>query len=272
MPSEPYFIGSHSGASGAWTSGPEDIQTADSKDDYFFGYNRMTTIKGLFAAGDGVANSSHKFSSGSFTEGRIAAKAAIKYCVENQNTPEPDAEVIEKLTAQIEAPLKRYEEHAGYTTLGAAKKRYDLPVEEVNPYFITPKMALFRLNKIMDEYVGGCGSQYNCSATTLNIALKELEMLKQDLSKLAARNLHELMRCWENIQRVQLAEAHTRHKLFREETRWPGYFYRTDFPKLDPENWGDVFVNSVYDEEKDEFTVFKRTKHSLVQIDKVVGM
>lgn len=198
----------------------------------------MTTIKGLFAAGDGVANSSHKFSSGSFTEGRIAAKAAIKFCVENQNTPEPDADVIEKLKAQIEAPLKRYEEHAGYTTLGAAKKRYDLPVEEVNPYFITPKMALFRLNKIMDEYVGGCGSQYNCSDTTLNIALKELEMLKQDLSKLAARNLHELMRCWENIQRVQLAEAHTRHKLFREETRWPGYFYRTDFPKLDPENWG----------------------------------
>jgi adenylylsulfate reductase subunit A len=29
MPSEPYFIGSHSGASGAWTSGPEDIQTDD---------------------------------------------------------------------------------------------------------------------------------------------------------------------------------------------------------------------------------------------------
>ena len=31
MPSEPYFIGSHSGASGAWCSGPEDIQTDGSK-------------------------------------------------------------------------------------------------------------------------------------------------------------------------------------------------------------------------------------------------
>ncbi len=28
---EPYFIGSHSGASGAWVSGPEDLQTAETK-------------------------------------------------------------------------------------------------------------------------------------------------------------------------------------------------------------------------------------------------
>jgi hypothetical protein len=41
---------------------------------------------------------------------------------------------------------------------------------------------------------------------------------------------------------------------------------------MDQENWGDVFVNSVYDETKDEFTVFKRAKHSLVKIEKVVGM
>lgn len=272
MPSEPYFIGSHSGASGAWTSGPEDIQTDESKNDYFWGYNRMTTIRGLFAAGDGVANSSHKFSSGSFTEGRIAAKAAIKYCVENTDMPEPDIEVINALKKDIAAPLAVYEEHSAYTTLGAAQKRYDLPVEEVNPHFITPKMAISRLNKIMDEYVAGCGSQYNCSETTLNIALRELKMLKEDLSKLAARNLHELMRCWENVQRVQLAEAHTRHKLFREETRWPGYYYRTDFPKMNQEKWGDVFVNSVYDDETGEFELFTRPKYSLVDIKEVVGM
>ncbi|KJS76080.1 MAG: adenylylsulfate reductase, partial [Desulfotomaculum sp. BICA1-6] len=42
---EPYFIGSHSGASGAWVSGPQDIAPAD----YFWGYANMTTVKGLFA-------------------------------------------------------------------------------------------------------------------------------------------------------------------------------------------------------------------------------
>ena len=37
------------------------------------------TIDGLFGAGDTVGGSAHKFSSGSFTEGRLAAKAAVKY-------------------------------------------------------------------------------------------------------------------------------------------------------------------------------------------------
>jgi len=271
MPSEPYFIGSHSGASGAWCSGPEDIQTEESKKEYFWGYNRMTTVKGLFAAGDAVGISSHKFSSGSFTEGRIAAKSGIRYCVENPEMPEFDSAEVDKLKEEIVLPLKHYEEHANYTTLGTATKKYDLPIEEVNPNYITPKMAIFRLNKIMDEYAAGCGSQYTCSAITLNIALDLLKFLKEDLSKLAARNLHELMRCWENVHRVQIAEAHIRHKLFREETRWPGYYYRSDFRKMDQDKWGKVFVNSVYDAEKDEFTMLTKPIIHLVDIKEVVG-
>ena len=58
--------------------------------EYFWGYNRMTTVRGLFAAGDGVSGSAHKFSSGSFTEGRLAAKAAVAYVHDNPDTPELD--------------------------------------------------------------------------------------------------------------------------------------------------------------------------------------
>ena len=76
---EPYIMGSHSGESGAWVSGPEDLAPSD----YFWGYNKMTTIKGLFAAGDGVGAAPHKFSSGSFTEGRQAAKAAVNFLNDN---------------------------------------------------------------------------------------------------------------------------------------------------------------------------------------------
>ena len=57
-------MGSHSGEAGAWVSGPEDL----ARPDYFWGYNRMTTLRGLFAAGDGVGAAPHKFSSGSFTD------------------------------------------------------------------------------------------------------------------------------------------------------------------------------------------------------------
>ena len=45
---EPYFIGSHSGASGAWVSGPADL----APDAYNWGYENMSTTKGLFCAGD----------------------------------------------------------------------------------------------------------------------------------------------------------------------------------------------------------------------------
>ena len=44
--------------------------------------------KGLFCAGDASGASSHKFSSGSHAEGRIAAKAAIKFIVENNTHAE----------------------------------------------------------------------------------------------------------------------------------------------------------------------------------------
>ena len=42
------------------------------------------------------------------------------------------------------------------------------------------------------------------------------------------------------------AEAHVRTILFREETRWPGYYFRADFPKLDNDNWL-CFVNCKMD-------------------------
>jgi succinate dehydrogenase/fumarate reductase flavoprotein subunit len=56
---EPYFIGSHSGASGAWVSGPEDLQTEETKKEYFWGYSHMSTVKGMFCAGDASGASSH---------------------------------------------------------------------------------------------------------------------------------------------------------------------------------------------------------------------
>jgi adenylylsulfate reductase subunit A len=41
------------------------------------------------------------------------------------------------------------------------------------------------------------------------------------------------------------AECHCRAVLFRQETRWPGYYFRNDFPSLDEQNWK-CFVNITY--------------------------
>jgi adenylylsulfate reductase subunit A len=84
-----------------------------------------------------------------------------------------------------------------------------------------------------------------------------LEFLREDSDKLGARDLHELMRCWENYHRMYQAEAHIRTMLYREETRWPGYYFRADYPKIDEDNWK-CFVNCKYDANSGEWEMIKR--------------
>jgi len=238
---EPYFIGSHSGASGAWVSGPEDMDTP-----YKWGYANMCTVDALFAAGDGSGASSHKFTSGSHAEGRIAGKAAIKYIVEKGADPNVDMAKAEELKAKVVAPLDRFEEHKNETT-----------DPEVNPNYIKPMGYMHRLQKIMDEYAGGVTAAFKTSKALLDRGLELFVYLKEDSEKLAAEDLHELMRCWENIQRTWIAESHVRTLLFRKETRWPGYYFRTDTPKMDDENWR-CFANCRWDRATGEWEMSKK--------------
>ncbi len=227
---EPYFIGSHSGASGAWVSGPKDLAPKE----YFWGYEYMSTVKGLFCAGDASGASSHKFSSGSHAEGRAAGKSMVRFVVENNTQPNVDAAKVEALKKEILKPMDLFAEFGG--------KSSD---PNINPEFMKPKMFMFRLQKIMDEYAAGVTSGFKTNKAKLERALELLNWLKEDSAKLAAEDLHELMRCHENIQRMYQAEVHVRTILFREETRWPGYYFRNDFPAIDEANWK-VFVNATY--------------------------
>lgn len=239
---EPYFISSHSGASGAWVSGPPDLAGGELS----WGYDNMTTVSGLFAAGDASGASSHKFSSGSFTEGRIAGKAAIAFCVDHPD-PEPfDQEMISAMKQRILQPLSTFEEHHGYTE-----------DDEVNPHYIKPRMFMFRLQKIMDEYGGGASVGFRTSEPLLMKGLEYLQFMHEDAEKLAAADLNELMRCWENIHRLWQAEAHLRSVLFREETRWPGYYFRTDHPAM-KSDW-EAFANCRWDPETGEWHMIKRS-------------
>lgn len=239
---EPYFISSHSGASGAWVSGPADLSPTD---EYHWGYDNMTTVKGLFAAGDASGASSHKFSSGSFTEGRISGKSAIAFCVDNNEMPVLDDSSIEELKQNILKPLAVFQEHRDYAN-----------DEDVNPNFIKPKMFMFRLQKIMDEYAGGASVGFKTSKPLLEKGLEFLQFMKEDADKLAASDLNELMRCWENIHRMWQAESHIRTILFREETRWPGYYFRTDYPEI-KEDWK-CFANCKWNPETGEWEMSKK--------------
>jgi adenylylsulfate reductase subunit A len=233
MPTEPYLLGSHSGCAGIWVSGPTDIPGTPKE--WSWGYRSMTTVKGLFTAGDGVGASGHKFSSGSFTEGRIAAKAMVKYCLDNKGLKPELGRDVKEMSDEIYRPVKNFLENKNYTT--------DI---DVNPHFISPKMLQFRLQKIMDEYVAGVATYYRTNAKMLEVAEKKLEMLKEDSLKMRAKDLHELLRAWENFHRIMAAEAHMKHIQFREETRYPGFYYRMDKNYIDDDSWK-CFVNSTYD-------------------------
>jgi len=246
---EPYFIGSHSGASGAWVSGPEDL----SPPEYFFGYNRMCTVNGIFAAGDASGASSHKFSDGSHAEARLAAKAALAYCVDNPEQPKVDPALVEALKQQTLKPLDLYEQNSGQT---------DNP--DVNENYIKPTQFMYRLQKIMDEYAGGISTMFTTNKPYLEKGLEMLDFLKEDSEKLAAEDLNELTRCWENIHRMWQAEAHVRSVLFREETRWPGYYFRADMPSMDDKNWK-VFVNCKWDPKTEKWEVFTKDIIQIVE-------
>jgi adenylylsulfate reductase subunit A len=247
--SEPYVMGSHATCSGAWASGPEDCAPSD----YQWGYNRMTTVEGLFGAGDTIGGSAHKFSAGSFTEGRLAGKAAVRYVMERKaDTPQVDDAEVQALREAVYKPLENYRVGRNEIVAGTAA-----------PGYITPLQGLQRLEKMMDEYVGGYTTFYVTNEPLLNRGLELLAMLREDLEHVGAEDLHQLQRAWELNHRVLTAEAVTRHTLFREETRWPGYYYRADRPKLVDPDWH-VFTSSQYDAQTGEWRMRKLPVHHFI--------
>ena len=247
--SEPYVMGSHATCSGAWASGPEDCAPAD----YQWGYNRMTTVEGLFGAGDTIGGSAHKFSSGSFTEGRLAGKAAVRYVMDLKGeAPQVDDAQIRQLEQTIFKPLENY-----------AVGRNEIVAGSVAPSYLTPLQGLQRLEKLMDEYVGGISTFYVTSEPMLKRGLELLTLLREDLDHLGAEDIHQLQRAWELQHRVWTAEAVLRHTLYRQETRWPGYYYRGDFPKLDDAEWH-AFTASQYDAKTGEWHMSKLPVHHII--------
>jgi adenylylsulfate reductase subunit A len=247
--SEPYVMGSHATCSGAWSSGPEDYAPPQ----YRWGYNRMTTIEGLFAAGDASGGTPHKFSSGSFTEGRIAGKAAVNYMNDKGEAPQVDEAEVMRLEEQVFQPLENYR-------VG----RNEIVAGTVSPSYILPLHALQRLEKLMDEYCGGITVNYMTNEPLLTRGLELMEMLKEDSDHIGAEDLHQLQRTWEFKHRLLASESVMQHTLFRKETRWPGYYYRGDHMKLDDENWH-CFTLSRYDAETRKWTMEKAPVYHIVK-------
>ncbi len=212
----------------------------------------MTTVNGLFTCADGVGASGHKFSSGSHAEGRIVGKQMVRWCVDHKDYKPSIKETADELKKLIYRPYYNYVEGKSASTDGV-----------VNPNYISPKNFMMRLIKCTDEYGGGIGTYYTTSDALLATGFNLLKMLEEDSLKLAARDLHELLRCWENYHRLWTVRLHMQHIDFRQESRYPGFYYRADFMGLDDSKWK-CFVNSKYDVKGKKTDIFKKPYHQII--------
>jgi adenylylsulfate reductase subunit A len=242
MPTEPYLLGSHSGCCGIWVSGPDEDWVPDH---YKWGYNRMTTVSGLFTAGDGVGASGHKFSSGSHAEGRIAIKNLVRYVRDHADFAPAFKESKQELVDLTYAPVRLYLDNYQYTTAA-----------DINPNYVKPSGFAMRLMKATNEYGGGWMTYYQTSEKALEMLMDLFQTMHEDSEKLAGGDLHELMRCWEMKHRLWTVEAHCRHIQYRKETRYPGFYYNADHPGQDDAEWF-CFTNSKYDPATGEWTCKK---------------
>lgn len=225
--SDPYIMGGHT-MGGFWV----DI-------------NRMTTVPGLFAAGETAGGNPNKFVGGCCAEGKLAARGALYY-MKGLDLPDLDEQQIESEKARVYAPLLRGAHFDG----------------------VTPREMKDRLQRLMDEYAGGTSQFYRTNEERLVYALKNISMLQKQFQYLKAGDLHECMQANETMDRVDVSEAVVHHLKFRKETRWPGWQTRSDYPERDDKNF-DCFVETRRDPDTQQISVFTRPYTQIIPGDRV---
>ncbi len=204
---------------------------------YWVDINRMSTLENLYAGGDVAGGAPKKYLSGSAVEGMISARDVVKKLSSLKHE-----KIYEK---DIQDEMKRIFNHL--------EKRQES---------ILPDELELRMQKIMDDYAGGISSGYIINEQKLQKARKHIKELKEESKNLYGENLHELMKCHEVIDRLDIAEVLIEHLSYRKETRWPIYQSRGDYPERDDKNWM-KFVNSVYSSKNKEIKILERPVKTL---------
>ena len=238
--SEPYITGGHSG-SGYWVS-----------------ESRETTLPGLYAIGDVAGGCPNKFVSGAGAEGMMAGEDAVDKIKGTGNVSRDyskDSAAMER--SRILAPYVRYHER---------QSRYT----NRQPDGITAQELEERLQRLMDEYAGGISQFFRLSEERLQYALKHIAMLREDAENhLIAKDLHEVMRCLEVFDLLDVAEVLVNHLAARKETRWPGWQTRIDYPDRNDSEF-DCFINSRRDLKTGKVEILKRDYNQIVSGDRYV--
>lgn len=178
---------------------------------YWVDNDRATTIPGLFAAGDVAGGCPQKYVTGALAEGEIAAEAIAEYVKHCQRK---DTDLVEK----TEEKKKEYE---SYLT----REENLITIEQVEE----------TMQKIMDQYAGGIGTDYQYNESRLAMAEEKILSLQDTLNQLAAEDMDDLLRIYEIRERLVVCRVVIAHLLARKETRWHSFAENMDYPKKSDE-------------------------------------
>lgn len=194
---EPYIVGGHT-ASGYWV---------DTK--------RRTTIEGLYAAGDVAGGCPQKYVTGALVEGEIAGITAV-----------------EDLSAQKNGNDLTEAEYSKYIE---AKKKEIEDILNRESYLFTVEQLEEAMQKVMDTYAGGIGSNYQFNEKQLAVAEEKIKQITALSDQISAANMHELMFVYELKERLVVCQAVIAHLRARKETRWHCFAENLDYPEKSDE-------------------------------------
>ena len=230
---EPYIVGGHT-ASGYWVDN-----------------NRATTIEGLYAAGDVAGGCPQKYVTGALAEGEIAAEAILKYLGNKDAETRGKGATEKQRDAFGQTEEKTVTKIAKDTEIAEDKKLSEIAEAkkaEYESHLNAPRSLMNAeqleeaMQKIMDQYAGGIGTDYRYSETSLAKADEKIAALLPVVDTLAATDAYELMQIYELRERLIICRAVIAHLAARKETRWHSFGENTDYPDQS-EDWM-KYVNS----------------------------
>ncbi|MGL3110727.1 fumarate reductase/succinate dehydrogenase flavoprotein subunit [Bradyrhizobium sp. BR 1432] len=168
--------------------------------------NARTTVPGLYAAGD-MASVPHNYMLGAFTNGSVAGIDAMEFA-DSHDFAEFDAADVARERDRVMAPTKREDG-------------------------IPPNQIEYKTRRLVNDYL-----QPPKVSRKYELGMRRLAEAREDMQqRMIARNAHELLRALEVQSIMDCADMAAHASLYREESRWGLYHWRTDFPEKDNENW-----------------------------------
>ena len=186
--------------------------------------NARTTVPGLYAAGD-MASVPHNYMLGAFTNGSVAGIDAMEFA-DSHDFAEFDAADVALERERVMAPTKRQDG-------------------------IPPNQIEYKTRRLVNDYL-----QPPKVTRKYELGMRRLAEAREDMQEcMIARNAHELLRALEVQSIMDCADMAAHASLYREESRWGLYHWRTDFPEKDNENW---FCHTLLSKQDGKMTSEKR--------------